>query len=207
MVVAMGDGTLAGSRHTSVTPMAIRTKAIKPRRAGTKRLAPPPPSGCVPRDVPMPLDDAVEVSAVVSAEVCTAPGGCGGEAEGVGEGSGGLGDGGGGEGSGGHGDGGGGGGGSGSGDGGGGVGGTGGGGGGSGGRLMSGGKGGNMKRGPQSAQSVPKAHSALTEPVPPSWHVPLWALPRSPWQVFLHHMGGGGFGGGAGGFGGGICGG
>ena len=67
-----------------------------------------------------------------------------------------------------------------------------------------GGDGGNMKRGPQSAQSVAKAHwtgapkRAVSERSPPSWHAPLeaWA------HVSSHHIGGGGRDGGVGGGGG-----
>ena len=64
-----------------------------------------------------------------------------------------------------------------------------------------GGDGGNMKREPQSAQSVAKAHcagaaySSVSEPSPPSWQAPLFASGH----VSSHHMGGGGSEGGGGG--------
>ena len=48
-----------------------------------------------------------------------------------------------------------------------------------------------MYRGPQSAQSVPKGHAALMEPTPPSWQVPVKALPSRSLHVLLHHIGGG----------------
>ena len=69
-----------------------------------------------------------------------------------------------------------------------------------------GGDGGNMKRAPQSAQSVPLSHKAIEpywavcEPGPPSWHALLFAKAH----VLVHHIGGGEGGGeGGGGEGGG----
>ena len=69
--------------------------------------------------------------------------------------------------------------------------------------------GGCIKRVPQSEQSVPGAHCAIapldsvSEPLPPSWHTPLFAWT----QVSKHHIGGGGEGGGGHGGGGGLGGG
>ena len=57
-----------------------------------------------------------------------------------------------------------------------------------------GGDGGNMKRAPQSAQSVPQAHKApdpyksVNEPGPPSWQALLFA---NDGHVLVHHIGGG----------------
>ena len=68
-----------------------------------------------------------------------------------------------------------------------------------------GGDGGNLKRAPQSAQSVPNSHwatvpSSKSEPGPPSWQGPLFADAH----VLVHHIGGGKGGGeGGGGEGGG----
>ena len=68
------------------------------------------------------------------------------------------------------------------------------------------GGGGNMKRAPQSAQSVPNSHwaavpnSSKSEPGPPSWQATLFANAHA----LLHHIGGGEGGGeGGGGEGGG----
>ena len=72
--------------------------------------------------------------------------------------------------------------------------------------MGGGGDGGNMKRAPQSAQSVPLSHwtgvpnKSKSEPGPPSWHAPLFAYAH----VLVHHIGGGEGGGeGGGGEGGG----
>ena len=72
-----------------------------------------------------------------------------------------------------------------------------------------GGDGGNMKRAPQSAQSVPLTHRGaapyrvVCEPGPPSWH----ALFCATAHVLVHHIGGGVDGDGGGGLGGGLGGG